>query len=136
MQKIPINLAKPGMKLAKPVLRDNGMTVMAEGMELTEALIQRLASMDVERIVVKGRPVKMEGAGGGNLFAERAERLEHLFRAHKKDRWMLKLKAALKNYFKLKAAALDAAERAELAAERTPEQEEAALPEGGSGGAQ
>lgn len=133
MQKIPINLAKPGMKLAKPVLRDNGMTVMAEGMELSEAHIQRLASMDVERIVVKGRPVKMEGAGGGNLFAERVERLDHLFRAHEKDRWMLKLKAALKKYFRLKAAALDAAEKAELAADSEGD-DAAELPEGHNGG--
>ena len=62
MQKIPLSLAKAGFVLAKPVLRDNGMVLVAEGTELTEALLARLASMEVASLTVEGAPVDMEGA--------------------------------------------------------------------------
>jgi hypothetical protein len=42
MQKIPINKAKPGMTLAKPVLKENGMVLVAENTELTETHLATL----------------------------------------------------------------------------------------------
>jgi len=114
MQKIPLKLAQPGMVLARAVSRENGITVVAEGVELTDSLITRLESMKIERLVVKGSPVRMEG-GGSTAFDVRVERLDHLFRAYRDDQWMRKVKAFLANYFRLKAAAQTAAEAAELA---------------------
>jgi hypothetical protein len=126
MQKIPLKLAKPGMILARSVTRENGITVVAEGFELTESLILRLEGMKVERVVVKGNPVRMEG-GGATAFDERLARLDHLFRAYEKDQWMRKVKAFLANYFRLKAAAQAAAEAAEqearVAADAEPGEE-------------
>lgn len=110
MQKIPLNLAKPGMKLAKPVLRDNGMTIVAEGVELTETLIERLESFNIERIVVAGTPLDLGGAGQGTRYAERLARLDPLFRRFKDDKWMQQVKDFLKAYFQVKAAAQAAAE--------------------------
>ena len=49
MQKIPIDLAKPGMKLAKPVTKEGGMTIMAEDMELNENHISRLPPLTASR---------------------------------------------------------------------------------------
>lgn len=70
MQKIPIDLAAPGMKLAKPVLKEGGMTIMAEGMELNDSLISRLQAMKIDRITVQGHPVDMgepgQERGGAN----------------------------------------------------------------------
>ncbi|NVM23056.1 MAG: hypothetical protein HWN68_14895 [Desulfobacterales bacterium] len=57
MQKIPINLAAPGMKLAKSVANDRGIVLCGPGTELTEEIIARLSDMGVKRITVKGRPV-------------------------------------------------------------------------------
>ncbi|MGE4192081.1 MAG: hypothetical protein AB7E51_01695 [Pseudodesulfovibrio sp.] len=108
MQKIPINLAAPGMKLAKPVTRENGITIMAEGMELTDSLIARLEGMDVERITVHGHPVDMGGAGAGTRWGERLDRLDHLFRRHAEDKWMMRVKARMGQYFQIKAAAQEA----------------------------
>lgn len=113
MQKIPVRLAKPGMTLAKPILRDNGLVLMAEGTELTEALLGRLPGMNIETVVVKGSPLNMEGMGGSSAYAKRAERLGHLFRKYGDDPFMMKLKSRLQQYFQLKAAAQAAEEQAE-----------------------
>ena len=45
---------QPGMKLAKPVLGQNGMVLLPEGAELTEKLIERIQEMDVAAIFVEG----------------------------------------------------------------------------------
>ncbi|WP_432737540.1 hypothetical protein [Maridesulfovibrio sp. FT414] len=116
MQKIPVKLAAPGMKLAKPVTRDNGMVVLAEGLELTEGIIKKLESMNVERIVVQGNPVDL-GDAGNSSWAQKAERLDFLFRRYSKDKWMFRVKGFFREYFNLKAAAQKAAEEAERLAE-------------------
>lgn len=103
MQKIPLNLAKPGMKLAKPILRENGLVLVAENTELSESLLERLERMEVAMITVQGNPVDL-GGGGKNPYTIRIERLEHLFRKHGDDPWMVKLRTHLKDYFLLKAA--------------------------------
>ncbi len=103
MQKIPLNLVKPGMILGKPVVRENGVVIMAEGTELTDSLIYRLENMKIDRIVVKGNPVDMGNASAG--AAERIKRMDHLFRMHGDDIWMGKVKGFLKRYFAFKASA-------------------------------
>ncbi|MBI9080181.1 MAG: hypothetical protein JEY79_10645 [Pseudodesulfovibrio sp.] len=108
MQKIPIDLAAPGMKLAKPVIKEGGMTIMAEGMELTESLIVRLENMKIDRITVQGHPVDMGGAGSGTKYAERLERLDVLFRRYGEDKWMMRVKNRMSQYFQIKAAAQEA----------------------------
>lgn len=132
MQKIPIDLAKPGMKLAKPVTKEGGMTIMAEGMELNDSHISRLQSMKIERITVQGHPVDMGGAGAGTKWAERQERLDHLFRRHGGDKWMTRVKERMGRYFQMKAAAQEARMKAlETPDEEADENEEA--PEDGGG---
>ncbi len=114
MQKIPLNLARAGMVLARPVERDNGITVAAKGLELTDSLIQRLENMKVERIVVDGNPVDLDGAAGGAVFTERLERLDHLFRNYGSDPWMRKVKVFLHHYFKIKSAGAGAGQVEEV----------------------
>ncbi len=121
MQKIPLKLALPGMKLARSVEREDGITVVAEGVELTQALIDRLGSMEVKRVVVKGQPVDIGEAGGGTAYDKCLERLDHLFRRHTSDQWMLKVKSFLGRYFELKAAAQAAEDAAEEAVESEAE---------------
>ena len=57
MQKIPIDLATPGMKVAKPVANDRGIVLCGPGSELTEEMITRLSDMGIKRITVEGHPV-------------------------------------------------------------------------------
>ncbi|MBC18533.1 MAG: hypothetical protein CL942_15960 [Desulfovibrio sp.] len=121
MQKIPIDLAEPGMKLAKPVTKEGGMTIMAEGMELTDSLIDRLRNMKIDRITVQGHPLDMGGAGAGTKYAERQERLDHLFRRHTSDKWMMRVKNRMAQYFGMKAAAQEARQKALQAVESEEE---------------
>ncbi|MFP4071150.1 MAG: hypothetical protein ACLFTB_03785 [Desulfovibrionales bacterium] len=102
MQKIPLELAQAGMVLEKPLLRENGLVLVAEGTELTETLIGRLENMKITSIVVQGEPVEMEGMSGTS-YAKRIERLDHLFRGHE-DQWMQKVKLFLRHYFQSRAA--------------------------------
>lgn len=59
MQKLPINLAAPGMILAKPVTNEKGMPLCAEGTELSANLIERLKKMNVNTLSIKGHPVDL-----------------------------------------------------------------------------
>jgi len=64
MQRIPISLAKPGMVLAKELVRPEnpaGPAICGKGMELTESLLERLRYMGIQSITVQGHPVWMEG---------------------------------------------------------------------------
>jgi len=60
MQRIPMELAAAGMKLAKLVKNKRGMTLCGAGTELTEEIIERLSDMEVKRITVEGHPVDTE----------------------------------------------------------------------------
>lgn len=112
MQKIPLNLAKPGMKLAKPVLKDNSIVIVAEGAELTETVLFRLENMGVGTITVEGNPVQLEGMGANTSAAGRLARLDHLFRRQGGDEWMQRVKKFLRHYFEIRAAAQAKAETA------------------------
>lgn len=107
MQKIPLNLAKPGMILAKPLLRDNGLVLVAENTKLSETLLQRLERMDIQTITVQGHPVDL-GDGGETPYAKRLARLDHLFRRHTKDAWMQKVREHIRQYLQLKSASVTA----------------------------
>lgn len=104
MQKIPLTLAKAGMKLAKAVTRDNGMVVMGPGMELTESHLERLRSMEVDRITVEGNPLEGACCGADTSAAKRLERMDHLFRRLGGDPFMTKVRGVLDEYFRIKAA--------------------------------
>lgn len=130
MQKIPLALAKAGMKLAKPAVKEGGMVIAAAGMELTERLIERLENMNVEAVVVEGDPLD-PSAGEDTPFARIAERLDHLFRRHDGNPAMVEMKDTLRAYFQMKAAHLAALREAEKAkAEKADAEAPAAPPNG------
>jgi len=100
MQKIPLSLAQPGMKLAKAITKANGMAIVGSGVELTEALIDRLDGMGIDKIFIVGDAVSVS-----QNPPERALRLDHLFRRLGDDAYMVTVKAHLREYFTIKAAA-------------------------------
>ena len=120
MQKIPLNLARPGMVLAKPVARPDGIAVAAAGSELSESLLDRFDSMGVSHLVVEGEPVALDGPAGSSSFDKRLERLDYLFRKFPDDKWMVQIRRLLDHYFRMKAAAsaamVEAAKAAKAAA--------------------
>lgn len=104
MQKIPLNLARPGMVLAKPVARADGIAVAAAGSELSEGLLDRLDGMGVTHVVVEGEPVKLDGPPGSTSFDKRLERLDFLFRRHTDNAWMAQIRKVMDHYFRMRAA--------------------------------
>jgi hypothetical protein len=120
MQKIPLDLARPGMILAKPVARPDGIAVAAAGSELSESLLDRFDSMGVSHLVVEGEPVALDGPAGSSSFDKRLERLDYLFRKFPDDKWMVQIRRLLDHYFRMKAAAsaamVEAAKAAKAAA--------------------
>ncbi len=96
------------MKLAKPILRDNGLVLVAENSELSQSLLERLERMEIAMVTVQGNPVDLGDGGGSNPYSARAERLGHLFRKHGGDPWMGKIQGHLKEYFMFKAVSASA----------------------------
>ena len=58
MLRIPVAKLEPGMRLAKPVTAKNGMVMLGEGTELSEARIERIRDMDIASVFVEGAPVQ------------------------------------------------------------------------------
>ncbi len=101
MQKIPLKLAKAGMKLAKPVKNDRGMTLCGAGIELTEEMINRLSNMEVARITVEGHPI--DTGESVKSLSQLIDELDVRFRHVEGDPLMMKIKGILLERFKQKA---------------------------------
>ncbi|GAB6125269.1 hypothetical protein [Humidesulfovibrio idahonensis] len=100
MQKIPLTLAKAGMKLAKPITKANGMPIIAAGVELSDSLISKLDGMGIDKVFVVG-----DAVAASQNPSERVLRLDHLFRRMEADPFMGQVKRHLREYFTIKAAA-------------------------------
>jgi len=53
MRMMPISLCRPGMKLAKRIYSDDGIVLLAEGVELTSNLIRRLGECGISFVYVQ-----------------------------------------------------------------------------------
>ncbi|WP_123041348.1 HD-GYP domain-containing protein [Cohnella candidum] len=53
MRMMPISLSRPGMKLAKKIYSDDGIVLLAEGVELTATLIRRLGECGISFVYVQ-----------------------------------------------------------------------------------
>lgn len=90
MIKIPIEQAKPGMKIVKDVVNEAGMIVIPAGRELTESLIDKLSMMNISFVYVEGE----------KQMPPKEEVLEGIDKRFKKanDSYTLLIKRALKSY--------------------------------------
>ena len=101
MQKIPLSQATAGMVLAHDITTADGNVLAPADSTLDGAILRRLDLAGVGKIVVQGKPVP--GADMGYDAHARMQRLEHLFRAHQHDRFMVTLKNMLYKHFKERA---------------------------------
>ncbi len=90
MQKIALKVAAPGMKLAKPVVNDRGMTLCGAGTVLSQDTIDRLSGMDVKRISVEGHPI--DTGQEVKSLSQQLEELNARFRRVEADPLMKKIK--------------------------------------------
>ncbi|HUU50618.1 MAG TPA: hypothetical protein VMW81_06645 [Nitrospinota bacterium] len=95
MQKIPLDMAKSGMKLAKDVLTDNGRVLCGQGTELTDSLLLRLDNLGIESITVEGFPVPMPGEEVKPLEVL-IEELEERFKMVTSEPLLMEIKEILK----------------------------------------
>jgi hypothetical protein len=100
MQKIPLTLAKAGMKLAKPITKANGMPIIAAGVELSDSLISNSTAWASTRCLFVG-----DAVAASQNPSERVLRLDPLFRRMDADPFMMQVKRHLREYFTIKAAA-------------------------------
>ena len=97
MQKIPLNQVKAGMVLACDVTAKDGRVLASADSPVDDALLRRFELAGIVKLVVQGKPVPEAGMGYNTLV--RAHKLEHLFRAHQNDRFMMALKNMLLKHF-------------------------------------
>jgi hypothetical protein len=103
IQTIPLHQATAGMALVYGAITDDGQILAPAGSPVNNALLRRLELAGVTRLVVEGKPAS--GAGMGYDAQARADRLEHLFRAHRDNRFMTLLQAGLHKHFRERAGA-------------------------------
>ena len=53
MRLISVNQLQAGMRLGKKIFNDEGLTLLAEGAELTSPIINRLAKMDIGYVYIE-----------------------------------------------------------------------------------
>ncbi len=98
MQRIPFTLVRPGMVLAKEIYRNEasgGPPICGKGVVLSESLIERLRSLDIQAVTVQGHPVVIEGE---MTLEEQLQNLDRRFRRHAADPLTLKLKEIYRHY--------------------------------------
>ena len=54
MSRVPVSKLVSGAVLLRPVVNKNGLILIAEGTELTDLLISKIRSMDVDSVYVRG----------------------------------------------------------------------------------
>jgi len=97
MQKIPLNRVQAGMVLAHDVTTADGKVLAAADSLVDDAMLRRLELAGVMKLVVQGKPVP--GADMGYNADTRLQKLDHFFRTHRDDRFMMALKSMLFKHF-------------------------------------
>jgi HD-GYP domain-containing protein (c-di-GMP phosphodiesterase class II) len=72
MRMLPISLSRPGMKLAKKIYSDEGIVLLAEGVELTTSLIRRLGDCGISFLYIQD--ARTEGLMVPELLSDETQR--------------------------------------------------------------
>jgi hypothetical protein len=96
MQRIPIKLAKAGMKLAKEAVTPEGQVLCGAGLELTDELVVRLQKQGVVVLTVEGHPVRLPGE---KKLSERIKDLDVRFRPVNRNPVLKALKTIIAEYW-------------------------------------
>ena len=97
MQKISLSQAKVGMVLASDVMTADGKVLASAGSSVDDAMLRRLDLAGIAKFVVRGKPVP--GADMGYDARARAQRVQHLFRTHQNNSFMMALQELLLQHF-------------------------------------
>jgi hypothetical protein len=92
LKKISAGSIQPGMRLAKSILNEAGMTLFGEGTTLTEPFIGRIRSMDIAFVYVEGSSVPKRP------LEEELSLLEARFKKSETEPYMTVIKTSLREY--------------------------------------
>ena len=92
MARVPIDKLVPGMRLSRPVTNKNGMVMLGEGTELTQALIARIEVLDVGGVHIQGYSQPQEPK------EELLRQLDERFKNVEKEPHMDRLKRLLREH--------------------------------------
>ncbi|GAB4409823.1 MAG: hypothetical protein OHK0032_05520 [Thermodesulfovibrionales bacterium] len=94
MKKVPLDSVRSGMRLAKAVLNEAGITLFGEGVAVTEQMIERMRSMNLDSIYIEGVSVpKMP-------LEDELSMLDARFRGSEEEPHMETLKRLLKEHIR------------------------------------
>ncbi len=89
MIRVLISDIKHGMKLAQPVQNDSGMVLLADGIELTPSIINRLNKMGLTSIMIQGKGTSKKSK------EEVLIEIDARFKKTENEQYMLMLKTIL-----------------------------------------
>ena len=95
MKKIPIESARPGMKLVKPITNELGITLFGKDVVLTGQFIDKIRSIKIPFIFVEGQSAPARSLG------EELSMLDARFRKTENEPCMGALKETLKEYLQM-----------------------------------
>lgn len=72
MRLMPVTACLPGMRLGKRIFSEDGIVLLAEGVELTQGLLNRLSSMGIHYVYIQD--AKTEGIEIPELISEETQR--------------------------------------------------------------
>ncbi len=96
MQKIPLDLARPGMKLARDVTDDQGRVLCGPGVALESQLLEKFKQLGVRFVTVEGHPIKFPWE---RPLEEDLNLLEKRFSRVIQDERLMKIKEIIKKYW-------------------------------------
>ncbi len=92
MKKVSVEILKPGVKLAKPVVNDSGMIIIGDGTVLSDVHIERLQNMNINTVYVEGT------AGPSKSKEELLAELDARFKKTEEEPYMSILKKVLREH--------------------------------------
>lgn len=92
MRKIGIESITPGMRLARPITNESGITLFGEGTVLDERSIERIKTMGIDYIYIEGV------ATPGIPLEEELHRLDSRFSKVSNVPYMTTIKTAVREY--------------------------------------
>ncbi len=95
-QRIPVSLAKPGMKVAAEVRDEMGRTLCGPGTELNAELLEKFSKLGVKFVTVEGHPITFPWE---RPLEKDLKLLEARFAKVARDERLLKLKEIIRNYW-------------------------------------
>lgn len=98
MQRLPVRLLEPGMRVARPVVSETGITLVNANAEITKQLIVRLENMHISSVLVHGAPVPLAEYMPRSL-EDKLRDLDIGFSNAGDDENMRKLRVLLKAHF-------------------------------------